>query len=248
MPKKIRDELEFLTRGLRTTGLEYVKNRKKRGGGVFIPLAVAAVQTGVTELITWWLTEEQRKEAERHEAFIKAHDDKYIARETKKLEAEAYADYGRSYAEQTQQFQSQYGSQYRNQLANAVMRAKQEEQEFLEQQDAQRRMIDRAMTQRQLQETEAEQMQENLRGQQLSNSARQRAMNDARTAQQRQAATLQGQMASRQVASSQVYTAELQQRLRQTQAEAQARQVQTQTQRRRVAAPVSTAQKLRTRR
>jgi hypothetical protein len=242
MPKKLRDEIKSLTSGVATTGLEYVKHRKKKLRGGIIPLIVMGLQTGFMELANWAINEDERKQREAEEAAYQ----RYLERETKKAEAQALSEAGRDYAEQARQFQTQYGSQYRQQLADAVAQAKREEQQYLEQQDAYRRMSDRAMTQRQLQEYEAEQMGQNLRGQQQANLTRQRAMEDTRTAQQRQAAALQSQMAGRQLASSQVYTAELQQRLRQTQAEAQARQ--QQTQRRRVAAPVSTAQRIRTRR
>lgn len=245
---KLHDEIKFLTSGVAATGLEYVKHRKKKQlrGGI-VPLVIMGLQTAVMEAASWAIEEDARREREKIEAEERRNEEMWkrqAASEQQTADTAAEKDY----IEETARIQRNWGEEYKRELRLELEKAKREEEQQLD-----RQRLDRQAEDAQIAEEEKRMYEGNAQRQRVAATQRQLAIRQQESAATRrqqtaQMAHLQRQQRSLDDASAQRFDLELQQRLRSATAQQQA-QAQSQQQRaRRIIAPKSTEQKVRTRR
>lgn len=248
MPRKLHDEIKSLTSGVVTTGLEYVKHRKKKQlrGGI-IPLVVMGLQTAVMELGSWAMEQDAKKDREEAER-LERYNQQVWDRQAKQEQAQANASAARDYAEETNAIQRNWGNDYKNQLQSQLNQAKREEQEYLEQQNLERRAYNSQMAEEEKSMYEGDAQRQNLAAYQRQLATKQQDTARLRNQDLARINQSQQQINSLQKASTQRFNLELQQRLRSATAQQQAQAIQQQQKSRRIVAPKSTAQKVRTRR
>ena len=245
MPRrKLHDEIKDLTSGIATTGLEYVKHRKKKKelrGGI-VPLVVMGLQTAVMELANWALNEDARREQAEAER-IERHNQQVYDRMAREEQARANNDYLREQAQESANIQRGWGEEYKQQLRRQLEDQKREEQQYYEQQDLRRRAMDSQEAEYEKRLFEGDAQRQNLSASQRRLAIQQEDAMRLREANMNRLNQGQEQLDAMTRASNQRFNLELQQRLRSAQAQQQAQAVQQQRTARRIA-PRSTAQKM----
>jgi hypothetical protein len=255
MSRKLHDELKFLTSGVATTGLEYIKHRKKKKklrGGFLGLLAMAALTVGA-EVANHFISksaEETAREAE-YNARKEEYEKQKRAEEAERQERlaripieEARARNVSEKIQQTGNVQTQKGDKYQTYLQQSLDAKRRQEQAFYESQDLERKSYDAQMAEQQRSMFEGDTQLQNL-------SAAQRRLEIQQEEQQRlydvnssRLSQAQQQFDYIKRATNQRYDLELQQRLRSAQAQKQAQSHIQQQRSRRIVAAKSTAQKV----
>lgn len=245
---KLHDEIKFLTSGVAATGLEYIKHRKKKQlrGGI-VPLVIMGLQTAVMEAAAWAIEEDAKREREKIEAEKRRNEEMWkrqAASEQQTVDTAAEKDY----IEETARIQRNWGDEYKRELQLELDRAKREENQYQEQQRLARRAEDAQIAEEDKRMYEGDAQRQRLAATQRQLDIRQQESARVREQQTARLAHTQREQRSLDDASAQRFDLELQQRLRSATAQQQAEAKSQQQRARRIVAPRTTEQKVRTRR